>query len=61
MPLDEHEGVPARWLMVPAGVDIDLDPPHPPAPPQGDPARHADVCRHCGVRPPASPPRLPRP
>ncbi|MFE9251309.1 hypothetical protein [Streptomyces sp. NPDC007088] len=60
MPLDEHEGIPARWLMVPAGVDIDLDPPPPPTPPQSDSARHAAVCRHCGARPPAGPPHRPR-
>ncbi|MDU0256395.1 hypothetical protein RVN83_25495 [Streptomyces sp. PU10] len=54
MPLDEHEGIPARWLMVPAGVELELTPP-PPAP--GTPHRrtgdgfaaHPAACRHCGA------------
>ncbi|MET7453908.1 hypothetical protein ABZT03_18905 [Streptomyces sp. NPDC005574] len=38
---DEHEAIPARWLMVPAGVEIDLDPPC------------AATCHHCRPHPPA--------
>ncbi|GAA4800737.1 hypothetical protein [Streptomyces ziwulingensis] len=69
MPLDEHEGLPARWLMVPAGVEIDLGPAYPPRPcgevtagrtprhpADDDLARHAAVCRHCGARRGADPP-----
>jgi hypothetical protein len=53
---EEHEGIPARWLMVPAGVEIDLDPPcgavRPASRRPGEEytARHASVCRRCGAR-----------
>jgi hypothetical protein len=48
---EEYEGIPARWLMVPAGVEIDLDPPC------------AAVCRRCGgaVRPDGAAGRTARP
>ncbi|MBQ0827210.1 hypothetical protein [Streptomyces tagetis] len=42
----EYEALPARWLMVPAGLEIELDPP-------------GGACRRCGgprPAPAASPP-----
>jgi hypothetical protein len=63
---EEYESVPARWLMVPAGVEIDLDPPcravrpvrrrggerdKRAEHPEGG-AWHAAVCSRCGARQP---------
>ncbi|MCX2927449.1 MULTISPECIES: hypothetical protein [unclassified Streptomyces] len=56
---EEHGRAPARWLMVPAGVEIDLDPPCGSARPAGRcpdeeyAARHAAVCRRCGAPQPS--------
>lgn len=48
---DEYDRAPARWLMVPAGVEIDLDPPCGAGrrPDEEYAARHAAVCRRCGA------------
>lgn len=56
---EEHERTQARWLMVPAGVEIDLDPPCGSArsvgrrPGEEHAARHAAVCRRCGTPQPS--------
>ncbi|MEU1519622.1 hypothetical protein ABZ490_47200 [Streptomyces sp. NPDC005811] len=54
---EEYATVPARWLMVPAGVEISLEPPcgavRPGRRRTGEEhERHASVCGRCGARQP---------
>ncbi|MER6424947.1 hypothetical protein [Streptomyces sp. NPDC001137] len=57
---EEYGKVPARWLMVPAGVEIDLEPPcgaaRPVRPTRFRPGeereQHVHVCGRCGAHQP---------